>query len=212
MTSTTTGAASSALPTSPQLLMRRPTLEDLPPLEWPEGYASRHYEPGLENTWEGVVTQSLGWDATGKLFDRELRSHDAFRPERILLLFDAVGEAVGTASAWYRPEYGPDTGYVHMVGVLPGQRGKALGLKLSLACLYQMRSEGRTQVVLETSDGRLAAVKTYLRLGFAPQLVHENLRERWRAIFTALGQPELIETHASILEGPVVSRMGEPVE
>jgi len=43
---------------------------------------------------------------------------------------------------------------------------------------------------LETDDYRLPAIKTYLNLGFEPLLVHENQRDRWRNILSALGVQE----------------------
>ena len=40
---------------------------------------------------------------------------------------------------------------------------------------------------LWTDDWRLPAIKTYLNLGFEPDIEHESHPERWRAVFEKLG-------------------------
>ena len=56
-----------------------------------------------------------------------------------------------------------------------------------------MAAEGRTWAVLQTDDFRIPAVKTYLKLGFEPLIVHENQPKRWKDVFSAIGRPELID-------------------
>ncbi len=38
-----------------------------------------------------------------------------------------------------------------------------------------------------TDDWRLPAVKTYLNLGFEPEIIHESHPARWKAVFETLG-------------------------
>lgn len=193
-----------SLPTSPQLSMRRPSLADLPPLVIPEGYTLRTYRPGDGVHWERVIGESFGWEKRDGLFMVHIRFDNAFRPERVFFIFKG-DEGVAASSAWYRPEFGAETGYLHFVGSLPSERGKSLGKLVSLACLYRMRDEGRTQAILDTDDFRVPAIKTYLGLGFEPLLRHENQRERWRRIFEVLGRPDLSAAYGAILDGPVYS-------
>ena len=51
-----------------------------------------------------------------------------------------------------------------------------------------MVREGRQRAFLSTDDFRLPAIRTYLKLGFEPYLVHENQRERWRKVLAAIGR------------------------
>jgi mycothiol synthase len=94
------------------------------------------------------------------------------------------------------------------VGVVPEHSGKGLGVQINLVALHHMVREGRRQAVLETDDFRLPAIKTYLKLGFQPVLVHENQRERWRSVFARLGRAELSERFRNLLEGPVTPKPG----
>ncbi|UCF99677.1 MAG: GNAT family N-acetyltransferase [Spirochaetaceae bacterium] len=135
-------------------------------------------------------------------FDKEIRSESAYAPDRIFFLCFQE-EAVGTAAAMYRPEWGQSLGYLHFLAVLPAYSGKGLGAQISLRALLKMREEGRVGAVLETADFRVAAIKTYLNLGFEPLLVHSDQRTRWRRIFSSLGTPELEMRFRDRLQGPI---------
>jgi len=189
---------------SPQLVMRIDPLAGLPPVALPEGYSIRHYRPGDEANWDRIIGESFDWpvDDRDGVFAKRIASDQAFRPDRVL--FVTCGEeAVATASAWHIPQCGPEMGYLHYVGTLPSHTGKGLGLQVSLACLHKMVEEGRECAQLQTDDFRIPAVRTYLKLGFHPLLVHENQRERWPNVFRAMGKPELIERYADVISGPV---------
>jgi len=186
----------------PQLVMRRPDLKDLAPVNPPEGYRVRAWRPGEGAAWSAVICAAFGREYDRDKFDRQMRRDCAFRPERVLFVECEAGP-VATASAWWSPKWGKRTGYLHMVGTHPEYQGRGLGRTVSLAALHQCVRDGRECAVLETDDFRLAAVKMYLRLGFQPVLVHENQRDRWRAIFDTLRQPDLAEEFREILAGPL---------
>ena len=195
----------SELPTSPQLHMLRPHLLDLPAFALPEGYGVRTFLPGDGAHWERIIAESFNADPASLSFETTMRHAPAFRPERIFFI-TCGDEPVATASAYYHPEFMPDAGMVHYVGVLNGHAGKRLGYMAVLATLEQMAREGRRRAWLSTDDFRLPAIKTYLNLGFEPLLIHENQRERWPAVFAKLGLPELAERFVHILTGPVWER------
>ena len=186
---------------SPQLMMRRRDLSSLPELSLASGYTARHFEPGDESAWDQIIREAFEKDAPE--FEGHMRRDPAFRPERIWFICrDNV--PVATASAWRQAQRQPmETGTLHMVGILPAEGGKGLGLQVSLAALQQMQREGRKAAVLSTDDDRLAAIKTYLRLGFEPLVSDENHRERWPLIFEALRQPELTAQFKAALTAPV---------
>jgi len=181
--------------------MWRRDLTGLEAVSLPAGYSIRSYRDGDTANWDRIIGDSFRSDARGK-FDREMASDPAFLPERVLFVCKG-DEAVGTASAWHVPRHGDGVGYLHYVGVLSSETGRALGYQVSLACLHLMVGESRACAMLQTDDFRIPAIKTYLKLRFEPLLVHENQRERWRGIFEQLGRPDLIEHYAAVLSGPI---------
>jgi len=186
----------------PQIVMRRSSLRDLPRIELPAGYSVRSFIEGDEQFWNRIVRAAF--DSPTSDFNVRLRADEEFRPERVLFV-TYRDEPVATASAWYMKQYGPAMGYLHLVGVAPEHQGKHLGYWVSIAALHQFVVEKRTSAMLLTDDYRLSAIRTYLHAGFDPVLVHENQRERWRAILTAVGRTDLLPQLEPILSGPVVT-------
>jgi mycothiol synthase len=85
--------------------------------------------------------------------------------------------------------FAPNSGYLHMVAVAPLYRGRRLGRCISLAALRHMTIRGCPDVVLDTDDYRVPAIRTYLSLGFVPDIVESDHGERWRRILaTVAGQ------------------------
>lgn len=157
--------------------MIRKNLRDLPLLIPPRDYSIRTFEPGDEHHWETIIRLSF---ETPRAFRTIMTEDPSFLPDR---LFFAVcgGKPVATAAAWYHPLWGHEFGYLFFVAVHPEHRGKYLGYFVSLAALYRFIHEKREQAVLETDDHRIPAIKTYLRLGFAPHVTEET-RGRWELI------------------------------
>ncbi|MFC5404181.1 GNAT family N-acetyltransferase [Cohnella soli] len=162
----------------PQLVMRRASLSDLPELLMPAGFRLRQYEPGDAPAWEALVEKAFGWKRD---FQERIASRAYFRPERVLFICNGDVPAA-TACAWEEPAWEESCGYLHMVGVNPDYSGRGLGYAVSLAALRRMREDGKRQAVLETDDFRLAAIKTYFKLGFQPDAKEEAVRERWRRV------------------------------
>ncbi len=176
---------------APQLRMIRPHLLHLPQLELPEPYHLTHWQLGWEEHWTRIIASSFGATREQYAFDRVMRIDTAFAPERILFLCHE-DEPVATASAWYNPSYRREVGILHYVGVLPEHQGKRLGYAICLAALHRMVQERRVRASLLTDDFRLAAIKTYLRLGFVPEVAGDaSFAQRWQALFKHIGQPEL---------------------
>jgi mycothiol synthase len=157
--------------------MIRDSLAGLPPMSPPAGYLIRTFRSGDEAHWEQIVAASF---ETPRSFQAIMREDPSFRPDR---LFFVVHEEnpVGTAAAWYHPLWGAQYGYLHFVGVLPDHRGRGLGYWISLAALLRFVAERRTMAALETESFRIPAVKTYLRLGFRPQITDDTCDE-WHRI------------------------------
>ncbi|UVI32674.1 GNAT family N-acetyltransferase [Paenibacillus spongiae] len=175
-------------PPATQLVMIREDLASIPHLELPDGYHARSLRAGTtdEQGWEHIIRESFGLKDIS--FKKHMEADEPYKPERVLFICDEAGVSAATASAWYRPQWNEDTGYLHMVGIVPEQGGKKLGYYASLAALHQMLREGRTRAVLNTDDFRVAAVKTYLNLGFLPQLDAPDHLERWSKLATLLNR------------------------
>lgn len=163
-----------------QLRMVRASFDGLPEVVVPEGYTLRTYVEGDEEHWARIMSTGIGeWDA-GKCRE-QLTAQPQFLPDG---LFFAVhdGVPIGSACAWRKSADDRESGYLHMVCVLPEHRGKQIGYVLTLAVLHFFRDRGFRDIVLDTDDFRVPAIKAYLRLGFEPHYYDDSHRERWRAI------------------------------
>lgn len=171
----------------PQLRMRRADLEGLPAMpSLPSGYALREAAAGDAAAIAGVLTRSFvaEWDAA------RVRSVLLDHPEvPTTFVIDREGVPVATASYQLMPKDHPQSGWVHYVGAEPSESGKGLGVAVVLAVLHRAKEDGRVDAFLTTDDPRLPAIRTYLKLGFAPDMWHESHAERWRAVYQALGVP-----------------------
>lgn len=168
----------------PQLVMELQSLENLPEISLPTGFSVATLQKGFESSWESIIEATFKKNLS---FQKEIAENKIFTPDRVL--FACCGNIpVGTATAWYKDTFPADTGYLHMVGVLPEYSGKALGLNISLAALHMLKRHGYSKAVLQTDDFRLAAIKSYLRLGFKPVYNCENAEERWSEIYNLLNQ------------------------
>jgi len=168
----------------PQLQMKR-RLECVPPgRPVPDGFlvrvAVREDAPAIAT----VLTDSfeVEWDTSkvnAELFD------DPNVP--VTFVVERAEEIVATASYQTKPETDPESFWLHWVGVHTSSRGMALGEILSLEVLNEGSRRGRKTIYLTTDDFRLAAIRTYLKLGFEPDSIHDSHRLRWKVILAELG-------------------------
>ncbi|HZO87655.1 MAG TPA: GNAT family N-acetyltransferase [Chthonomonadaceae bacterium] len=166
-----------------QLAMRRPNLEGLPEIpSLPPGYTLRARREGdLEGLAALLQRAFPETEWTPARAHAELVT-DPDVKQTFVILF--AGQPVATASALV-PARSPEVGTIHWVGVDPAHRGQRLGYLISLAVLNEFVRLGCTSAQLLTDDHRLPAIKTYLKLGFVPELRGESHGERWARI-TAL--------------------------
>jgi mycothiol synthase len=170
----------------PQLLMELDSLDDLPEVVAPPGYAIRTYRDGDSADWCRIISAGIGGEYDDASFRRSAAGSSGFDPEG-LFFAEKDGVTVGTACAIWDANYPEDTGYLHMVAVDPMQRGHGLGRALTLAVLHRFRARGFRRAVLQTDDWRVPALRLYLSLGFRPRFTHESHQARWRAICEKLG-------------------------
>jgi len=169
-----------------KLLVRRPDLLGLPPLPaLPDGYALRETQPEDISAVAAVLDRAFTdevWDAA-----RVAATLNEQQGVKQTLVVDFQGRPIATASARLQPDRFPGSGYLHWVAVDPDHRGQRLGFFLSLAVLHTFETLGCTDALLETQDHRLAAIQTYLTLGFLPKYPDPAHRPRWESIRMALG-------------------------
>ncbi len=193
-------------PIKPHLAMKLDSLSDLPAMQPPPGFSVRSYQPGDEDSWNAIISESFERRAD---FESEIRSKVQYVPERVWFVLSS-NRAVATATAWRIGKFGMDYGTVHMVGRVRDPSAKGSGKLATIAVLHRLRFEGLNKAVLQTYDFRLPAISVYLGLGFVPLLVHENQRQRWVDVFKNLGRSDLADSFSGILGGPVMETVDDP--
>jgi mycothiol synthase len=171
-------------PPPSSLFMRRLNLDDLPPLDLPNGYVVRAATDADADALAallGGAFPEMSWTAAN-VRERLLDESSV----RATFVIDREGIPVATASARIMPDDYPGSGYIHWVGTAPGHRGKRLGSLVSLATLHEFVRLGCVDAVLETDDFRVPAIKVYLALGFCPEYRHPTHAPRWAALASAL--------------------------
>lgn len=164
--------------------MRRVDLEGLPEIGLPTGYRIRHSQPGDADaaTWCRIYREAFPEldPPTNELWRNTILGRTGYAPEHVFFVLDPEGEACATASAMQ----GAHTreGYIHWLGVRPAHAGRRLGLQISLQVLHCFRDRGCRSAVLETQAPRLAAIRTYLQLGFRPLLTDASQVAHWAAV------------------------------
>jgi mycothiol synthase len=180
--------------------MEHPDLSVLPDIPVPDGYILRNYQNGDEEGLCRVFAASdLGMETPERVREK-LLNHPCFVPGRLFVV-EKDDEIVGTASAWANAQ-DPSKGYLHMVGVLGGHRGKRLGALLTIAAMKYHRDLGFTAQQLDTDDWREAAVKLYLDLGYVPVYLDDSHPGRWEVLAAKLNRPQALEKALNRLQTP----------
>ncbi|MHC5033471.1 MAG: glycoside hydrolase family 2 protein [Planctomycetota bacterium] len=172
--------------------MVRPELEDIPVVEFPEGFGIRLMQAGEGALWTDIWRDA---ETYGKVDDTWFVS--AFADSllatewRCFFVVDSRGVAVGTVAAWYDRDYeGQDWGRIHFLGIRPAYQGKGLG-RAALCHALRRLAELHERAHLYTYTARLDAIKLYLDVGFALDLEQPHAREAWREVCGSLSHPAL---------------------
>lgn len=73
-------------------------------------------------------------------------------------------------------------GYVHMVACKKEYRGLNIGNLLARIAEYNLKKAGMKTAHLTTDDWRLPAIKTYLNVGFKPDVSDDEYKMRWEKV------------------------------
>jgi mycothiol synthase len=193
----------------PQLFMHRRTLDNLPPLEIPDGYSLRTFEPGDAEHWCAILNDTSGmgdWigpDAVQRLLtngpfgnmtkvSRDVGRDGLFEPTNLFFVIDPSGIPCATACAWTKQTAHGIVGELHMVSVKPGHRGKRLGNVVTVAVLHRFKELGFTSAHLGTDDWRVPAIRSYWSAGYEAEISHWSHNDRWHALERYRVDPALV--------------------
>ena len=175
----------------PECLLSHPPVATMP-----AGYTLRLYRRGDEPGFYKVMELAgwPGWD------DEKLRPWMARIPPAswFMAVYDESGEIVASAMGLHdHSDAHPFGGELGWVAADPAHAGKGLGMAVSAAVTARLIAAGYHNIHLYTEHWRLAALKTYLKLGYVPFLYRPEMLERWRTICAQLGWPVTPETWRS---------------
>jgi len=170
--------------------MIRAHLRDIPQYSLPAGYCIRQYQPGDETVWLQILRQSERClSITPKTHQRAFARNESALRDRQLFLCADNGEAVGTATAWFDPQYhGRRFGRVHWMAILPRLQGQGLAKPLLTAVCNRLLELVHDCAYLRTETVRIPAIGLYLKFGFAPEINNDQDRSAWATV-KALGLP-----------------------
>lgn len=173
-----------------QLRMIWPTRRPAPaPVPLEPGLVLRTYREGDQDGYLDLI-ELAGFGRWG--LDRFRDYLDRTLPDGLFLVVDAAGgKIVATAQALHFAA-GPQgflQGELGWVAADPAYRGRGLGSAVCAAVTRRFLEAGYRRIFLKTDDFRLPALKTYLKLGYEPDLFATDMPERWRAICSQLNWP-----------------------
>ncbi len=172
----------------PQLRMTR-ALSAIPELVVPAGYRLRHFTPGDAEAWAALLAENGGLGTWSADTAATFFAADSRMPLEGAFFLMRGDEPVATAQLHLKPDDptvpGPELGFV---AVIPRHQGCGLAAVVSLAVLHYAASAGHQSIYLLTDDYRLAAIRTYLKLGFEPWLTDASHAARWDAVRAVLDQ------------------------
>lgn len=173
----------------------------------PPAYQWRYFQAADAQAYCDLVNLD-GWrDAQWQCTARSLRYMiDRALPDGFFLVEHGASRTlVATAMARHRPDantyYFPYGGEICLVFVHPEHRQQGLGRAVTAAVLTRLLAIGYPTIYLNVIDGRLSAIRMYLRLGFIPLLYTPDVTVRWQTICAQLNWPFTPDTWPQQLTG-----------
>jgi mycothiol synthase len=154
-----------------------------------ERYVLRTYQKGDEPEFF-MLMELVGWPD----WDHEKLKPWLFRilPHGWFMLIDqATGQIAASAMATHDPTWThPFCGEVGWVAAHPDHQGKGLGMVVVASVINRFLEIGYPQIHLYTEHWRLAALKTYLKLGFQPLIENREMQKIWDRVFQQISWTE----------------------
>jgi mycothiol synthase len=157
----------------------------------PTGYTLRTYRPGDEVRFYSLMALSgwPGWDAA------TLQPWLArMLPAGWFMVIEHASDTIVASAMALRDcaEFGSEGGELGWLAADPAHTGQGLGGMVSAAVTARFLEHGYRYIHLYTESWRLAALKTYLKLGYLPYLdplEGPELIARWQNICEQLDWP-----------------------
>ena len=158
------------------------------PMQIPQGCQVVNFLQ-LENAmekWLDIVQYGLsGGKKDAAYYQKMMTSRPLYSEDKCFFILEN-GHAIATLTVIC--DYEKSEGYVHMVACHESARGKGYGTLLNRIAEFTLKKEGMKTAYLTTDDWRIPAIKSYLRIGFEPDLSTEDFRERWGKIYAQIGR------------------------
>src|SRR5215217_418135 len=171
-----------------QFVMIRQHLNDLPPVELPEGFGIRTFREGDIANWcriETSVDEFSVVEHAERYFEREFGPQIELMSNRSFMLETSGGEAIGTTTAWMGAFQGEPMGKIHWVAIEPAYQGKGLAKPLVAMAMHRL-GEDHQRAYLDTQTTSYRAVGLYLKYGFEPVIETESDRRAWAIVESLL--------------------------
>jgi mycothiol synthase len=146
----------------------------------PPGYRLLQSVPYDGDRWVELINESGEFGIWSReTLDREILS--GLLPQGAILV--ACGDKlVACAAVRHLKQFEPYALLTYVI-VLREHQGRGLGTLVSAEAMQAARRSGYPGVVLQTDDWRLPAIRTYLRLGFIPDLkARPCTGDRWKRV------------------------------
>ncbi|MDE0447211.1 MAG: GNAT family N-acetyltransferase [Spirochaetaceae bacterium] len=172
----------------PQLRMVWPVprLGSVPVPAPPAGYTIRTCLPADAPRFYELMALAgwPGWDAERLSYSLNRMLPDGW----YLAVHTASGAIVASAMALhnYKGTY-PFWGELGWLAAHPDHSGRGLGLVVSSCVVRRFVAAGYRLIHLHTEEFRLAAIKTYLKLGFEPWMGSPDSEAQWARVLDRLG-------------------------
>ena len=137
------------------------------------------------NKWLDIIQYGLSVGRENEEFYHLNMTNEPFYEESKCFFILENDKAVATTTVICN--YEKKEGHIHMVACHEYARGKGYGTLLNRIAEFTLKSEGMKTAHLTTDDWRIPAIKSYLRIGFTPDLSTEDFKTRWANIYKQIG-------------------------
>ncbi len=140
--------------------------------------------------WLEIVKCGLTGEKLGPDFYRTCMYEHGDPEFDKFFIVEKDGDPVATLAVI--PHYDKKEGYIHMVACRDEYRGQGVGTRLNVEALRALHRAGLETAYLTTDDFRIPAIRSYLRAGFYPDIIDEEHRARWDAIFEIINSDKRV--------------------
>lgn len=166
----------------PQLRMGFSRFDQLAPPAPPPGYGLRTYRPGDEPAWRAMLACGIFGDWPPERLAQLLAAERAALPRDGIFMATYDDCPVACACTFFHPTSNGPLPELGWVIVHPLHRGHGLAAVVCRAVLQYAQQRGHRYAYLLTEDYRRAAIRTYLRLGWEPEMTDPAHPAFWERV------------------------------